>query len=67
MINIIGNVAGQIWHYLDLVGESTPIKIKAQLGLSNTMLYLALGWLSRENKVSIVQHEYSYKISLIRD
>jgi len=31
------------------------------------MLYLALGWLSRENKVSIVQNEYSYKISLIRD
>ncbi len=60
----IGYVAGQIWHLLNEQGELTPIKIKAQLGLSNTMLYLALGWLSRENKVNIVQYEYSYKISL---
>ncbi len=63
----IGTVAGQIWHFLNETGESTPIKIKAQLGLSNTMLYLALGWLSRENKVNIVPCEYTYKISLIRD
>ncbi len=60
----IGCVAGQIWHLLNEQGELTPIKIKAQLGLSNTMLYLALGWLSRENKVNIVQFEYTYKISL---
>ena len=66
MIEVIGTVAGQIWRYLDTNGESTPIQIKANLGLSNTMLYLALGWLSRENKVSITPHEYTYKISLIR-
>ncbi len=68
MVDVIGNMAGQIWRYLDSVGgESTPIQLKAQLGLSNTMLYLALGWLSRENKVAIIPYEYSYKISLIRD
>ncbi len=61
----IGQVAGQIWHLLNEQGELPSIKIKAQLGLSNTMLYLALGWLSRENKVNITQYEYSYKISLI--
>ena len=61
----IGMVAGQIWHFLNKNGESTPIKIRAHLGLSNTMLYLALGWLSREGKVKIVPFEYTYKISLI--
>ena len=66
MQNRIGMAAGQIWHFLDENGESTPIKIKAHLGLSNTMLYLALGWLSREGKVNIVPFEYTYKISLIR-
>lgn len=60
----IGVVAGQIWHLLNEQGELTPIKIKAQLGLSNTMLYLALGWLSREDKLNIVPFEYTYKISL---
>ncbi|MDR1695862.1 MAG: winged helix-turn-helix domain-containing protein [Endomicrobium sp.] len=60
----IGIAAGEIWKYLSENGESSPIKIKANLGLSNTMLYLALGWLSREDKVNIAQFEYSYKISL---
>ncbi|MCL2485368.1 MAG: winged helix-turn-helix domain-containing protein [Endomicrobia bacterium] len=60
----VGYAAGEIWRYLSENGESTPIKIKANLGLSNTMLYLALGWLAREDKVNIVQFEYSYKISL---
>ncbi|MCL2390545.1 MAG: winged helix-turn-helix domain-containing protein [Endomicrobia bacterium] len=60
----IGITAGEIWRYLSENGESSPIKIKANLGLSNTMLYLSLGWLAREGKVNIVQFEYSYKISL---
>jgi hypothetical protein len=64
MIDRVGFAAGEIWRYLLENGESSPIKIKANLGLSNTMLYLALGWLARENKVSIIQQEYSYKISL---
>lgn len=60
----IGFVAGEIWMYLDKNKEATPIKLKASLGLSNTMLYLALGWLARENKVNIEQKDYSYIISL---
>ena len=64
MTERVGVAAGDIWKYLSENGESSPIKIKANLGLSNTMLYLALGWLARENKVSIVQVDYSYKISL---
>jgi predicted RNA-binding protein (virulence factor B family) len=60
----IGLAAGEIWRYLSENGESSPIKIKASLGMSNTMLYLALGWLLREDKVSIVQVDYSYRISL---
>jgi len=64
MTERIGFAAGEIWKYLSENGESSPIKIKANLGMSNTMLYLALGWLAREDKVSIRQLEYSYRISL---
>jgi hypothetical protein len=60
----IGITAGEIWKYLFENGESTTIKLKANLGLSNTMLYLALGWLSREDKVVISRLEHSYIISL---
>ena len=44
IIDRVGFAAGEIWKYLSENGESSPIKIKANLGLSNTMLYLALGW-----------------------
>jgi hypothetical protein len=60
----IGLTAGDIWHYLSENGKSSPIKIKSVLGISNTMLYLALGWLSREDKVIVEHGEYSHKISL---
>jgi hypothetical protein len=64
MSSNIGLIAGDVWCFLSENGESSSIKIKAVLGISNTMLYLALGWLSREDKVVIEQNEYSYKISL---
>ncbi|MDR1941465.1 MAG: winged helix-turn-helix domain-containing protein [Endomicrobium sp.] len=60
----IGFAAGAIWQYLGEHGQSYPIKIKANLGLSNTLLYLALGWLAREDKVNITRTEHSYVISL---
>jgi hypothetical protein len=64
MTEQIGFSAGLIWQFLAECGEASPIKIKASLGLSNTLLYLALGWLAREDKVTIARLEHSYKISL---
>jgi hypothetical protein len=65
MSSKVGLIAGDVWRYLSENGESSPIKIKAVLGISNTMLYFALGWLSREDKIVVKQNgEYSYKISL---
>jgi hypothetical protein len=60
----IGGAAGEIWRYLLENGEATPIKIKASLGMPSTVLYLALGWLSREDEIDIRQVGYSCKISL---
>jgi hypothetical protein len=61
----IGLVAEEVWQYLLKNGEEvSTIKIKTNLEMSNTALYLALGWLLKEDKVSIIQDEYSYIISL---
>jgi hypothetical protein len=60
----IGLVAGDIWRYLIENGDSSTIKIRVSLGISNTMLYLALGWLSREDKINIIVMDYNYNISL---
>jgi|LQAB01.1.fsa_nt_gi hypothetical protein len=61
----IGYAAGYIWEYLIKNGESSSMEIKAGIELSNTMLFLALGWLAREDKISIKEVEQNnYMISL---
>ena len=60
----IGKIAGDIWKYVSDNGPSTSIKIKSALGISNTLLYLALGWLAREDKITIEDHEQSHKVFL---
>jgi len=49
----IGTLAGKTWKYLSKNGESPALKIRADLRLSNTNLFLAIGWLAREDKVNI--------------
>ncbi|OQA91571.1 MAG: hypothetical protein BWY26_00839 [Elusimicrobia bacterium ADurb.Bin231] len=64
MIDTIGEIAGKIWHYLDENGEVTNLKLKTALGITNTVLYMGLGWLAREGKIDIVESAKNYKISL---
>jgi hypothetical protein len=61
---LIGTTAGQIWQYLDQHGAVTAIKIKSALGIANSELYLALGWLAREDKIEIAEYDHTFKISL---
>jgi len=61
----IGITAGQVWEYLyNNHGPVTAIKLKSALGISNSTLYLALGWLAREDKLEIAESDHSFKISL---
>ena len=64
MDDIIGITAGEIWKYLSDKGTSTIMEIKSNLGVSNTLLHLALGWLVRENKVELAESGHTYKVSL---
>lgn len=48
----IGINAGKIWEYLQNNGESKVVRVKRELKLSTDELYLALGWLARENNVA---------------
>ena len=61
----IGTNAGHIWEYLYNHGTVGALKLKADLGMSNTSLYLALGWLAREEKIEIIEEGHSVKVSLI--
>ncbi len=47
----IGGNAGRIWNLLDTNPEVTLHEMREKLGLSDPELYMAIGWLERENKL----------------
>ncbi|OGS43235.1 MAG: hypothetical protein A2539_00095 [Elusimicrobia bacterium RIFOXYD2_FULL_34_15] len=64
MMTEIGFTAGKIWKYLEKNGEVTALKLKAALGITNTVLYMGIGWLAREGQINVVEYAKGYKISL---
>lgn len=61
----IGINAGKIWQYLEANGESKVIRVKRNLNLSTDELYLALGWLARENNVAFCRKDSFLWVKLI--
>lgn len=66
MNNIVGEVAGKIWKYLDVNGESTIASLKKNLELKPEQVTMSLGWLAREGKISMQKSGTSVKIQLLK-
>jgi len=64
MEDIIGSTAGDVWSLLNSQGPLTTLKLKSTLGIPNSMLYLALGWLAREGKIDMQESGHTYVVSL---
>lgn len=64
MIVKIGETAGQIWHFLNQVGESSLTQIKKEINADDFLITAAIGWLARENKVKIDRSGRKINISL---
>lgn len=65
MIDQIGIDAGKIWNELELNGEMTTGALKKSLGLAPFNLNVAIGWLAREEKVSMSRNGNTIKIRLM--
>ncbi len=66
MLNQIGQAAGQIWHCLHKEGGSASLaKVREKTGLDSETALMALGWLAREDKVSMEKRGRSLRISLL--
>lgn len=55
MLESIGTTAGQVWEFLSENGDATPNRLHKKLGVSEKFIYMAVGWLAREDKVEFVQ------------
>lgn len=53
MSNTIGDTAGIIWKYLDTNGPSSVNKVTTETGINRNDVQRAIGWLSKEDKLSI--------------
>jgi hypothetical protein len=53
----IGLAAGEVWKYLKDHGESSISKMAKDLRQKENVVHMGLGWLAKENKVTIRQHD----------
>jgi hypothetical protein len=65
VINEIGESAGRVWQYLSQHSPATPGETCKTLKLDEVMLYMAVGWLAREDMLAFTGEGKSLKISLL--
>lgn len=53
MSKTIGEAAGKIWHYLDKNGPASVSKVTSETGINKNDIQRAIGWLAKEDKLSI--------------
>jgi DeoR/GlpR family transcriptional regulator of sugar metabolism len=53
MIELIGEAAGKIWHFLNEHGEASVTKVTTETGLSKNDVQRGIGWLAKEDKLNI--------------
>lgn len=49
----IGSAAGEVWRFLASHGPTAADTARRKTGLGSNVFYAAVGWLAREDKLSI--------------
>ena len=52
-VDQIGDVAGVVWHYLNENGSSTLTQLVKEIDAPRDVVMQAVGWLAREDKLTI--------------
>jgi hypothetical protein len=63
-IDQIGEVAGQVWHLLNQQGPLSLTRIVRDTDSPRDVVMQAIGWLAREEKISIEEDARSKVVSL---
>ncbi len=64
MIREIGESAGEVWRYLNEHPPTTLEQINKSLKLSESLFFMAIGWLVREDKLAFEREGKTTKLSL---
>ncbi|KAA3620059.1 MAG: hypothetical protein DWQ05_04850 [Calditrichaeota bacterium] len=60
----IGETAGKIWEYLNNAGDSTIAKLRKEVDADTFTVSAAIGWLAREDKITLSKKGNSVQIFL---
>ena len=63
-VESIGDVAGQVWHYLDAQGPVTLSKLARDVDAPRDLVMQGVGWLAREGKVVFLKGSRSKRVAL---
>ena len=53
MIQSIGETAGKVWQFLNDKGEANIIQLMKGVEAESSLIFEAIGWLAREDKLCI--------------
>jgi hypothetical protein len=62
--NQIGETAGNLWRTLDAQGPQTMAALMEEVDAPQSLFFMAIGWLSREDKVRFELADGDYLVSL---
>ncbi len=65
MSELIGMAAGSIWHYLDKNGATTVAKLIQALPEDEKIIQRGIGWLAKENKITLSIVDRAETITLV--
>ena len=60
----IGEAAGVIWQILAEEGPASFATVIEEVGVPESLFYMAVGWLAREGKLEFERHDGDYLIRL---
>ncbi len=66
MIEEIGDTAGKVWNFMNKKGDANIGDLLTGVAADAFLIFLALGWLAREDKLLIVKKEGYISYSLKR-
>ena len=66
-VDQIGDTAGVVWHYLHDNGSSTITELTKEIEAPRDVVMQALGWLAREDKITIEEEARGKKTISLRD
>ena len=64
MEDVIGDTAGEIWRFLNAEGPQNLSAITRNIRKPNATIYMAIGWLARENKLQFNKTNRGITISV---